>query len=464
MPVMSTTPTNRAPAGNRSILELARELQAGSTSSRRLTESCLRRIDEPGGEGCRTFRVVNTATAVAAAETMDRLRQSGRAPSLFAGIPISIKDLFDVEGETTLAGSTVLDGAAAAAQDAPAIARLRAAGFVFIGRTNMTEFAFSGLGLNPHYGTPRNPYDRARGRIPGGSSSGAAVSVADGMAAAGLGTDTGGSCRIPAAMCGTAGFKPTARRISRRGVVPLSFSLDSVGSLANTVSCCAVLDAVMAGDAAIPELPERPLAAMRIAVLRNYVFDGADDQVANAFDRALAKLSSAGASLSELTIGELDQLPDINAKGGLASAEAFTWHRAMLATRAADYDPRVRVRIEKGAGQSAADYIETLQQRRRLIEAVDAGTEGVDALIYPTVPCIAPTLDAFADDGQYARSNALALRNPSITNFLDRCAVSIPIHRPGDAPVGMNLMGRTMGDRELLAVANSVEALFRSFG
>ena len=463
MPAMSTKPPNRAPAGNRSILQLARELQNGSTTSRQLTASCLRRIDEPGGEGYRTFRVVNTATAAEAAETLDRLRQSGRAPSSFAGIPISIKDLFDVEGETTLAGSTVLDGEAAATQDAPAVARLRAAGFVFIGRTNMTEFAFSGLGLNPHYGTPRNPYDRARGRIPGGSSSGAAVSVSDGMAAAGLGTDTGGSCRIPAAMCGTVGFKPTARRISRQGVVPLSFSLDSVGSLANTVSCCAVLDAVMAGDVAIPELPDCPVTSMRIAVLRNYVFNGVDDPVANAFDHALARLSSAGASLSELTIRELDDLPDINAKGGLASAEAFTWHRALLATRASDYDPRVRVRIDKGAEQSAADYIEVVQQRRRLIDRVDALTEGVDALIYPTVPCIAPTLDEFADDGHYARTNALALRNPSITNFLDRCAVSIPIHQPGDAPVGMNLMGRTMGDRELLAVANSVESLLRSF-
>ena len=346
----------------------------------------------------------------------------------------------------------------------PAIASLRAAGFVLIGRTNMTEFAFSGLGLNPHYGTPRNPYDRAIGRIPGGSSSGAAVSVADGMAAAGLGTDTGGSCRIPAAMCGTVGFKPTARRISRRGVYPLSSSLDSVGSLANTVACCALIDSVMADSGAAMVLPDRPPESIHLGVLGNYVLDDIDDRVARAFDRALATLSAAGVSLSDIRVVELDELPAINANGGLASAEAFAWHRASLAAHAAAYDPRVRVRIEKGAEQSAADYIEVLGHRRRLIAAADAATRTVDAVIYPTVPFTAPTLEALAEDADYARTNALALRNPSITNFLDRCAVSIPIHEPGDAPVGLNLMGATMSDRNLLTLADGIESLLAAAG
>ncbi len=446
----------------RSILELARQLEEGATTSRRLVESCLARINDAEGEGARTFIAVNGAAAIAAAESMDGLRKTGRAPSPVAGIPISIKDLFDVRGEATRAGSIVLRDRAPATEDAPAIARLRAAGFVLIGRTNMTEFAFSGLGLNPHYGTPRNPYDRARGRIPGGSSSGAAVSVTDGMAAAGLGTDTGGSCRIPAAMCGTVGFKPTARRISRRGVTPLSFSLDSVGSLANTVACCALIDSIIADDTTAPAPVDRPVAKMRIGVLRGYVFEGTDDQVATVFDRALTRLSAAGVSLSDLTIDELDDLPEINAKGGLASAEAFAWHRAQLAAHTPDYDPRVRVRIEQGAGQSAADYIEVLQHRRRLIAVADARTDGFDAVVYPTIPFVAPTLAALAHDREYARINALALRNPSITNFLDRCAVSIPIHEPGDAPVGMNLMGDTLGDRDLLGLASSVDTLLRS--
>ena len=195
MPAVSNNPPNLTHSGIAPILHLARELEDGSTTSRRLLESCLERINQAEGEGQRTFRTVNTASALESAEALDRLREAGRAPSPLAGIPISVKDLFDVEGEQSLAGSTALRGRPVADRDAPCIARLRAAGFVLVGRTNMTEFAFSGLGFNPHYGTPRNPYDRVRGRIPGGSSSGAAVSVTDGMAAAGLGTDTGGSCR-----------------------------------------------------------------------------------------------------------------------------------------------------------------------------------------------------------------------------------------------------------------------------
>ena len=463
MPTIATKPAKRDRTGNRSLVELARRLEAGSTTSRQLVESCLERIGDPAGEGSRTFRVVNAA-ALELAETMDTSRKAGRAPSPLAGIPISVKDLFDVRGECTLAGSTVLNGNPPATEDAAAIARLRAAGFILIGRTNMTEFAFSGLGLNPHYGTPRNPYDRVRGRIPGGSSSGAAVSVSDGMAAAGLGTDTGGSCRIPAAMCGTVGFKPTARRISRRGVVPLSSSLDSVGCLANTVACCAVIDSVMADSRLESGLPDRPPASMRLGVLRNVVLQDVDDKVANAFDSALATLSAAGVSLSDLHIGELDDLPAINAKGGLASAEAFAWHRTTLASHARQYDPRVRVRMEKGAEQSAADYIDVLRRRRRLISAADGVTRAFDAVIYPTVPFVAPTFEALADDAEYARVNALALRNPGIVNFLDRCATSIPIHEPGDAPVGLNLMGGTMQDRDLLAVANSIESLLAGTG
>ena len=453
-------PTNPDQLSGASIPELARRLENGSTSARELVEHSLARIQHSDGEGARTFRTVNARGAREAAERMDALRNAGRAPSPFAGIPISIKDLFDVEGERTLAGSTALREAPAATADALIVTRLRAAGFILIGRTNMTEFAYSGLGLNPHYGTPKNPFDRLRSRIPGGSSSGAAVSVTDGMAAAGIGTDTGGSCRIPAAFCGIVGFKPTARRIPRRGLVPLSTSLDSIGSLANTVACCAVIDAVMAGETSTPTPSSKPPASLRLGVLRNHVLDNMDDRVGAAFERALTKLASAGIHLSDLTIGELDDLPAINAKGGLASAEAFAWHRDLLTTQGDRYDPRVRARIEKGGEQSAADYIDVLRHRRRLIEAVDAKTAGIDAVIHPTVPCIAPTFDALDEDADYARLNTLALRNPSITNFLDRCALSLPIHSPGEAPVGLNFMGGTLQDRSLLAAAASVESLF----
>ena len=257
------------------LIELAAALDAGRTTSRALVEDCLARIADPAGEGSRTFVAVQGDAARAQADAMDTLRRHGRAPGRYAGIPVSLKDLFDVAGEVTAAGSVVLDGAAPAAAHAPVVARMLAAGFVPVGRTNMTEFAFSGLGINPHHGTPASPWDRATRRVPGGSSSGAAVSVADGMAFAALGTDTGGSCRVPAALCGVVGYKPTARRVPITGVLPLSFSLDSVGPLANSVACCAIVDAVLAGQAS--GLPvQRPLAGVRLALPDRIVTDGMD--------------------------------------------------------------------------------------------------------------------------------------------------------------------------------------------
>src|SRR5215468_9686825 len=247
----------------RTLNQIAARLEAGEPS-RALMDRCLHRIAEASGEGQRTYLKVYGEAARASADAYDAQRRSGATPSRFAGIPVSIKDLFDVAGDVTTAGSMALRHAPPAARDAAAVARLRVAGFVPIGRTNMTEFAFSGLGINPHYDTPRNPYDRATGRLPGGSSSGAAVSVTDGMAAGGLGTDTGGSCRIPAALCGIVGYKPTAKRIPLGGVLPLSFSLDSVGPLAPTVACCSALDAIMAGEEPADLVPF-PLRGLRLA-------------------------------------------------------------------------------------------------------------------------------------------------------------------------------------------------------
>src|SRR5512143_238852 len=245
-------------ANTSTLARLAEDLESGRTSARKLVDECLARIADPSGEGARAFIHVDKEAAIEAAEAMDRLREVKAAPSPFAGIPVSIKDLFDIRGQVTRAGSRALEDSAPADADAPVVARLRRAGFVVIGRTNMTEFAYSGIGINPHYGTPKSAWNRAVGHVPGGSSSGAAVWIADSMAFGALGTDTGGSCRIPAAYNGIVGFKPTQRRVPLEGAVPLSFTLDSIGPLARSVSCCAILDAVLANEPIVAPRP-RPV-------------------------------------------------------------------------------------------------------------------------------------------------------------------------------------------------------------
>ncbi|HKT18535.1 MAG TPA: amidase [Stellaceae bacterium] len=437
------------------VLHLARELDAGRTSSRRLVEEALARIADPAGEGARSFRVVYREQALAAAEAQDKLRQAGYKPSPLAGLPVSIKDLFDVKGETTLAGSIALDDAAPAPRDAAIVARLKAAGAVIIGRTNMTEFAFSGVGINPHYGTPGNPWDRKR--IPGGSSSGAGVSVADAQCVVAIGTDTGGSVRIPAALCGVVGFKPTQFRVPREGCVPLSTTLDSIGPLGNSVACCAIADAVMAGE---PPVPPRPIAprGLRLALPRgSFFFDELDAEVAAAFERACAILSRAGAQLEELALPELAELGAINAKGGFSPPEAYAWHAELIARRGADYDPRVRQRIARGAEVSAADYVRLIAERAHFNAAIAARTRLCDALLVPGVAVIAPPIADFADDAVFFRLNARILRNPNPVNFLDGCAISLPIAKPGEAPVGLMLIGEHGEDKRLFAMAAGIE-------
>ncbi len=442
----------------RGIDELAQALAAGQTTGRALVEESLARIADPGGEGARTFIKVHAEQARAMADAMDGLRKVGRAPGPYAGIPIALKDLFDIAGEPTPAGSRVLGNAPPAAANAPVVQRMLAAGFVPMGRVNMTEFAFSGLGINPHYGTPSSPWDRASGRIPGGSSSGTAVAVADGMVAAGLGTDTGGSCRIPAAFCGVVGYKPTARRVPIAGVLPLAPSLDSVGPLAPTVACCAAIDAILAGHAPVALTPAR-LDGLRLGVPENVVLDGMDETVAAAFDRALGVLSAAGARIVHTRFAQFDELPAVNAKGGFAASEAFAWHRSLLATKGNEYDPRIGARIARGEGMSAAEYLDLVAARARIVADFDAETREFDALMMPTVPIIAPRIADLDDERAYNRINLHILRNTALGNFLDRCSISIPCHRAGDAPVGLMLMGETMGDRRLFDIAAAVEAV-----
>src|ERR1700681_3544140 len=322
------------------LATLADDLDSGPTSARKLVDECLARIADTSGEGTRVFIHVDAEAAIEAAEAMDRLREVKAAPSPFAGIPISIKDLFDIKGQVTRAGSRALEDSAPAEADAPVVARLRRAGFIVIGRTNMTEFAYSGIGINPHYGTPKGAWQRGVGHVPGGSSSGAAVSVADRMAHGALGTDTGGSCRIPAAYNGIVGFKPTQRRVPLEGAVPLSFTLDSFGPLARTVGCCAVLDAVLANETVAPLQP-RPIRGMRLAVPTTVALDELDEAVAKTFERVLETLSRQGALIERIEVPEFLDVALMNAKGGFAAAESYAWHRYLIASQGDVYDPRV---------------------------------------------------------------------------------------------------------------------------
>ena len=443
------------------IAQAVSALETGATTARKLVEACLERIEAPDGEGARTFVRVYADSARASADAMDALRQAGRAPGPLAGIPISVKDLFDVAGERTAAGSRALAEAKPAARHAVVIARCLTAGLVLIGRTNMTEFAFSGIGINPHFGTPKSPWQRDEGHVPGGSSSGAAVSVADGMAFAGLGTDTGGSCRIPAAFCGVVGYKPTQRRVSNVGVLPLSPTLDSVGPLARSVACCAAIDAVLAGDAPSAITPFE-LRGLRLAVPGNVVMDDLEPAIAEAFNRALNRLSNLGVRVTHLTFPAFEQIAAANSTGGFSAAEAHDWHRALLADQKEVYDPRVRSRIERGAAMTAGELVGLIARRREIIAAMDRATRPFDAIAMPTAPIAPPRIEALVDDAAFTRANQLALRNPALTNFLDRCAISLPMHRPGEAPAGLMLMGETGADDRLFSLAAAVEPILAS--
>lgn len=442
------------------VAGLAAALAAGRTSSRELVESALARIMDAQGEGARAFLKIYAETARAEADHADRLRRAGIVRSPVDGLPVSVKDLFDVGGDVTRAGSKLLADAPAAKADAPAVARLRAAGAVVVGRTNMVEFAFGTTGLNPHYGTPRNPWDRRTGRVPGGSSSGAAVAQADGMCVMALGTDTRGSIRQPAALCGVTGFKPTACRVPREGAFPLSYTLDSVGPLANSVECCAAYDAVLAGEDPTP-LPDRPVRGLRLLLPRSSLLDDLDAAVGRSFEDALAKLSAAGAAISELPVAAFDRQAEYFKNGGFAGAEAYAIHRRW-ADRLDEYDPRIAKRVMLGKDIGAADYIELGRMRSAYMQQVGALLAPFDAFVMPTTPCIAPTIaEVDRSDDDYFRWNMRILKNVGVVNFLDGCAATLPCHEPGSAPVGLSVCGVAGSDRRVLAAAAAVERVLQ---
>ncbi|MCY7387543.1 MAG: amidase [Burkholderiales bacterium] len=442
----------------RTLPELSRDLALGKTTSEKIVHTCLENIASPAGEGARAFITVYADVALEAARASDIARGKGQIASAIAGIPISIKDLFDVQGEVTRAGSKVLTYAPPATSDAPAIARLRAAGVVIVGRTNMTEFAYGAHGMNAHYGTPMNSWDRGIGRIPGGSTSGGAISVTDDMAAATIGSDTGGSVRIPAALCGIVGFKPTQARIPLAGAFPLSFSRDSIGPLGRSAACCVWLDQIMAGGAA-KTVATSSLKGMRFGVPTTILLDGLAPQVAQAFARALTTLSAAGATIEEFDFPALQQEADGRKKANFSAVEAYALHRMRLATHLDQFDPRVAKRLLLGAGINAADYVDLLLLRRALIALANVTTARFDALLAPTVPIIAPTIaEMESSEAFFLQTNGLLLRNCAPFNVLDRPCWSLPCHRRGDAPVGLMVVGESMGDERLQSIGLAVEA------
>jgi aspartyl-tRNA(Asn)/glutamyl-tRNA(Gln) amidotransferase subunit A len=438
------------------VAQLAADLAAGRTSSRELVEQALARIGEGGGEGSRAFLKVYAESARAEADHSDRLRKAGVRRSPIDGLPVSLKDLFDVAGDVTRAGSRILEKNPPAGTDAPVIARLRAAGAIFVGRTNMVEFAFGGVGLNPHYGTPRNTYDRARGRVPGGSSSGAAVAQTDGMAVISLGTDTRGSVRGPAALCGIVGWKPSAHRVPRDGAFPLSYTLDSVGPLVNSVACAAACDALLAGEVPRP-LPAAQTKGLRLLLPRSSVLEDLDKDVSAAFAASISRLSRAGALVTEVAVPAFDRQQEYFRAGGFSGAESYEIHRPHL-ERIAEFDPRVGQRVLLGKDVLAADYVALGRLRAHFIREIEALAAPFDAILMPSVPCIAPTIEeADRSDEDYFRWNARILRNNGLVNFLGGCAASLPCHEPGGAPVGLMVCGTAGTDRAVLAVCAAIE-------
>jgi amidase/aspartyl-tRNA(Asn)/glutamyl-tRNA(Gln) amidotransferase subunit A len=396
---------------------------------------------------------------VEAREAADRLDREGSAAPL-AGRAVSIKDLFDVRGWPTTAASASRHDAAPAAADAPAVARLRHAGAVLVGHTNLTEFAFSGVGINPHFGTPANPTTTAldaEPRIPGGSTSGGAVSVASGAAWAALGSDTGGSIRIPAALQGLVGFKCTARLVPTEGCLPLSTTLDTACAITRSVHDAMTVHEVLAARRA--SIEPRPIAQWRLALPRDVMLDALEPAVATAFEQALDVLRGAGARIEEIDLPLLAEAAALARGGGIPAAESWAWHRRFLAKREAQYDPRVALRIRRGETMSAADYIDLLTERCSWIARMEAALAGYDALVSPTVPVVAPRLAPLIEsDAAFFATNALLLRNPSLVNLLDGCALSLPCHRHGDWPVGLMVWAPALADDRVLSVALAIES------
>ena len=440
---------------------LSLALETGETTSAKLVEGALERAHRTKS----VFVKINPAL-IRHTYTIDRERKRGKANLALAGIPIALKDLFNVRREKTFAGSVVRKHyARAEAEDAPVVAPLREAGLLFFGRTNMSEFAFSGMGLNAHYGTPLSIWDRDTGRLPGGSSSGSAVCVAEGVVAAALGSDTAGSCRIPAAFNGIVGVKPSYGRMSLEGIFPLSPTLDAPGPMAVDVDSCFILDQLMCGrmqpDDELPRLVPSPMNEIRLAIPDVKLMQDLDSQVSSVFEHALGVLRDSGITVGNATIPAIDGCDDFFPARALVLYEVYQAHREMLEAHGDDYDPFVARRMLGGAEITEAEQQRRYAERNQLVQDFDQqfNALGVDALIYPTVGCVPPAIAETDDPDEATRVNLRCLRNTATVNHYNGCAISLPCHVPGEAPVGLMLCARNGDDDKLYQIAQTVEML-----
>jgi len=442
-----------------SVADLDRRLDHRQIDAQTLLCRTLNKIEAMQTQSGCTFTRTYEDTARMEAICADKQRLEGNKISPLTGIPVSVKDLCDVRGDITRAGSTVLSQAPPASRDSVVVQRLRNAGAIIVGKTNMTEFAFTNTGVNITFGTPDNP--AAPGCLPGGSSSGAGVSVADGSVPIALGSDTGGSIRQPAALCGVCGFKPSEGRIPTSGVVPLSRTFDTLGPLARSVDCCAIADAALADTPYVP-LPTLPVEGLLLGLPTTMVTESLDEGVADAFLRAIDHLSKAGARIVDFAWPELD-LPEWRGSfGAIIHAEAFAWHRALLEERESTYDPIVLRILSDCPDITYWEYEEARETRERLVPVAYDRTIAFHAIVMPSVAILPPPLRALEDPEQAELIEYLIGRNNEVANYFNFCACTIPCHAPDAPPVGFLVMGPSGTDRRTLAIAKAIESEFQS--
>lgn len=442
-----------------SLRSLAEALGTGETTATEQVEQALQCAKTSDA----VFITLNEGlTSLAAA--IDAARKRGDKVPPLAGIPITLKDLFNVRNEVTLSGSIVRKPfAKAESADADVIAPLRDAGLLFLGRTNMSEFAFSGMGKNPHYGTPLSIWDRDTGRLPGGSSSGSAVSVAEGIVVATLGSDTAGSCRIPAAFNGIVGVKPSFGRMSLNGIYPLSPTSDAPGPLANDVESCYLLDHLMCGrqqpQDALPQLKTRDIKSLKLVVPQSDVLADLDSEVQTAFERALDVLRDGGASIEFVPMSSIDDCVDMFANRAVVIHEAYHHHREMLEQQGDQFDPFVGQRLLTGSAITDQQQLKRYHEKARIIEQFNQQfrASGADALLYPTVACIPPAIAETENLDDARAVNLRCLRNTATANYYDGCSISLPCHQYDAAPVGLMVSAMNGDDEDLYAISSAIE-------